>query len=256
MKRRYMVAGNWKMNGGNAANAALLTGLRAGLERCPDVEIAVCPPAIYLQSVGQALQGSTIALGAQNLSEQEKPGAFTGEIFGGMLKEFGCRYVLVGHSERRALYGETDGVAAHKFKTAQDCGLTPILCVGETLQERDSNQTEAVLQRQLGAVLTLCSAQGFANAVVAYEPVWAIGTGRNATPEQAQQAHAFLRARIADEDARIAAALRLLYGGSVKADNAAALFKGADVDGGLIGGASLKADEFLAICSAAQLQIR
>ena len=256
MTRRFLVAGNWKMNGGNAANAALLMALRAGVDRCPDVEIAVCPPAVYLQSVGQALQDSSIALGAQNLSEQEKPGAFTGEIFAGMLKELGCRYVLVGHSERRALYGETDALVAHKFKTAQACGLTPVLCVGETLQERDTHQAEVVLQRQLDAVLKLCSVQSFANAVIAYEPVWAIGTGRNATPEQAQQAHAFLRARIAGEDARIAAALRLLYGGSVKADNAAALFKGADVDGGLIGGASLKADEFLAICSAAQAQIR
>ncbi len=254
--RPYMVTGNWKMNGGNAANATLLAGLRAGLGRCRDVELAVCPPAVYLESVGRALQGSAIALGAQNLSEQEKPGAFTGEVFGGMLRELGCRYVLVGHSERRALYGETDEGVARKFKAAQACGLTPILCVGETLQERDSNQTKAVLQRQLDAVLKLCSVQSFANAVIAYEPVWAIGTGRTATPEQAQQAHAFLRARIAGEDARIAAALRLLYGGSVKSDNAAALFKEADVDGGLIGGASLKADEFLAICIAAQSQTK
>lgn len=255
MTRRYLVAGNWKMNGGNAANAALLAGIRAGLNCCREVEVAVCPPAVYLESVGRALHGSAITLGAQSLSEQEKPGAFTGEIFGGMLKELGCRYVLVGHSERRALYGETDEVVARKFKTAQACGLTPVLCVGETLQERDSSRTEAVLQRQLDAVLKLCGVRGFAEAVVAYEPVWAIGTGRNATPEQAQQAHAFLRARIAGEDARIAAALRLLYGGSVKSDNAAALFEGADVDGGLIGGASLKADEFLAICAAAQSQV-
>lgn len=256
MRRRYLVVGNWKMNGSHAANAALLDGIHAGLERCRQVEIAVCPPAAYLHPVGQSLKGTAIGLGAQNLSEQEKPGAFTGEIFGGMLKELGCRYVLVGHSERRALYGETDDVVARKFKTAQSCGLTPILCVGETLLERDANRTEAVLQRQLDAVLKLCGVHTFAEAVVAYEPVWAIGTGRNATPEQAQQVHAFLRARIAGEDARIAAALRLLYGGSVKSDNAAALFKGADVDGGLIGGASLKADEFVAICAAAQSQIK
>jgi triosephosphate isomerase len=255
MKRKYLVAGNWKMNGGHAANAALLAGIRAGLDRCPGVEVAVCPPAVYLESAGRALQGSAIVLGAQNLSEQVKPGAFTGEIFGGMLKELGCRYVLVGHSERRALYGETDELVARKFKAAQACGLTPILCVGETMQERDSNRTDAVLQRQLDAVLKLCHVQAFSQAVIAYEPVWAIGTGRNATPEQAQQAHAFLRARIAGEDARIAAALRLLYGGSVKSDNATALFSGADVDGGLIGGASLKADDFLAICAAAQAQI-
>ncbi len=256
MNRRYLVAGNWKMNGGHAANAALLDGIRAGLDRCRDVEIAVCPPAVYLDAAGCALKGTHIVLGAQNLCEQEKPGAFTGEIFGGMLKELGCHYVLVGHSERRALYGETDEIVAHKFRIAQACGLSPILCVGETLQERDSGKTEGVLQRQLDAVLKLCTVQSFANAVIAYEPVWAIGTGRQATPEQAQQAHAFLRARIADEDARIAAALRLLYGGSVKPDNAAELFKGGDVDGGLIGGASLKAGEFLAICAAAQSQIK
>lgn len=254
MSRRYLVVGNWKMNGGHAANSTLLDGIRAGLQRCPDVEIAVCPPAPYLDAVGCAAKGSGIALGAQNLSEQEKPGAFTGEIFGGMLAELGCRYVLVGHSERRVLYGESDEMVARKFKAAQASGLTPILCVGETLQERDSRQTEQVLQRQLDAVLKLSGVQAFANSVVAYEPVWAIGTGRNASAEQAQQAHAFLRARIAGEDARIAAALRLLYGGSVKPDNAGALFKGADVDGGLIGGASLKADEFLAICAAAQSQ--
>jgi len=256
MSRKYLVAGNWKMNGGNVANTALLDGIRAGLDRCRDIDVAVCPPAVYLHSVGQALKGSPLALGAQNLSDQEKPGAFTGEIHGGMLKELNCRYVLVGHSERRALYGETDEIVARKFRTAQACGLTPILCVGETLQERDSNKTESVLQRQLDAVVKLCGVKSFENAVIAYEPVWAIGTGRNATPEQAQQAHAFLRARVAGEDARIAALLRLLYGGSVKADNAAALFEGGDVDGGLIGGASLKAEEFLAICAAAQAKTK
>ncbi len=250
--RRSLVAGNWKMNGSRPANAALLEKIASGLARCPDVEVLVCPPAVYLESVGQALKGAPIKLGAQNLSEQEKPGAFTGEIHGAMLKELACEYVIVGHSERRALYGESDAVVAHKFKVAQALGLTPILCVGETLAQREANQTEAVLARQLDAVLQLCGVASLARAVVAYEPVWAIGTGRTATPQQAQDAHAFLRAQVASRDARIAAALRVLYGGSVNAGNAAALFAGADVDGGLIGGASLKADEFLAICAAAQ----
>ena len=254
--RRYLVAGNWKMNGSRAANAALVAQTVAGLARCKDVEVVVCPPSVYLESVGQALQGTAIGLGAQNLCEQDKPGAFTGEIHGAMLNELGCAYVIVGHSERRALYGETDGVVAKKFRAAQACGLTPILCVGETLQQREAGETEAVLQRQLEAVLELCGPASFARAVMAYEPVWAIGTGRTATPQQAQEAHAFLRSQIAARDARIAAALRLLYGGSVKADNAATLFAGPDVDGGLIGGASLKADEFLAICAAAQAQAR
>ena len=254
--RRYLVAGNWKMNGGHAANAALVEKTAAGLGRCRDVEVLVCPPAVYLESVGRALQDSSIKLGAQNLCDQDKPGAFTGEVHGGMLKELGCTHVIVGHSERRALYGETDAVVARKFRTAQACGLTPILCVGETLEQREANETEAVLGRQLAAVLELCGVASFAQAVVAYEPVWAIGTGRNATPQQAQDAHAFLRSQIAARDARIAAALRLLYGGSVKSDNAATLFAGPDVDGGLIGGASLKADDFLAICAAAQAQVR
>ena len=254
--RRYLVAGNWKMNGARAANASLLGQTTAGLDRCKDVEVLVCPPAPYLESVGQALRGSPIRLGAQNLCDQDKPGAFTGEIHGAMLKELACEYVIVGHSERRALYGETDAIVARKFRAAQACGLVPILCVGETLAQREAGETEGVLKRQLDAVLDLCGVASLARAVVAYEPVWAIGTGRTASPQQAQDAHAFLRAQIAERDARIAAALRLLYGGSVKSDNAATLFAGPDVDGGLIGGASLKADEFLAICAAAQAQIK
>jgi triosephosphate isomerase (TIM) len=253
--RRYLVAGNWKMNGSRAANAALVEQTRAGLGRCADVEVVVCPPAPYLESVGELVRESAIRLGAQNLSDQDKPGAFTGEVHGAMLKELGCAYVIVGHSERRALYGETDAIVARKFRTAQALGLVPILCVGETLAQREANETEAVLKRQLDAVLDACGVASLANAVVAYEPVWAIGTGRTASPQQAQDAHAFLRAQIAGRDARIAAALRLLYGGSVKSDNAATLFAGPDVDGGLIGGASLKADEFLAICAAAQAQL-
>jgi triosephosphate isomerase len=254
--RRYLIAGNWKMNGSRHANAALVDGVRGGLDRCRDVEVAVCPPAAYLESVGQALQGSPLRLGAQNLCDQDQPGAFTGELHGGMLKDVGCEYVIVGHSERRTLYGESDALVARKYRVAQACGLTPILCVGETLEQREAGQTEAVLERQLRAVLELCGAPSLARAVIAYEPVWAIGTGRNATPQQAQHAHAFLRAQIAARDGKIAAALRLLYGGSVKSENAAALFAGPDVDGGLIGGASLKVDEFLAICAAAQAQVR
>lgn len=251
MQRKYLVAGNWKMNGSLTANAALISAIGSGVGACPSVEVLVCPPAVYLESVGKRLSES-VRLGAQNLCEQEKPGAFTGEIHGGMLRELGCSYVIVGHSERRALYGEHDARVAEKFRTAQALGLTPILCVGETLEERDAGRTEAVLERQLKAVLDICGIAAFARAVVAYEPVWAIGTGRTATPEQAQSAHVFLRGLLGAADAKIAASTRLLYGGSVKADNAATLFACADVDGGLVGGASLKASEFLSICSAAQ----
>lgn len=252
MKRTPLVAGNWKMNGSRAANASLLEALRAAPTR---TELAVCPPAVYLDSVASALRGSAIKLGAQSLCEQAKPGAYTGEIHGAMLKELGCTYVLVGHSERRALYGETDDRVALKFRTAQACGLVPILCVGEQLQDREGGTTEVVLRRQMDAVIGLCGVEALANSVVAYEPVWAIGTGKTASPQQAQDAHAFLRGHVASQSAgqgaRIAAALRLLYGGSVKADNATLLFSQPDVDGGLIGGASLKADEFLAIADSA-----
>lgn len=253
--RRPLVAGNWKMNGSRQANAALVASLAAGLSRSPEVEVVVCPPAVYVESVGALLKGTPVRLGAQNLSEQDKPGAFTGEVHGAMLRDLGAEYVIVGHSERRALHGETDAVVARKFKAAQALGLVPILCVGESLDQREKEETEAVLARQLGAVLELCGAGSLARAVVAYEPVWAIGTGRTATPQQAQAAHAFLRHQVASRDARIAAALRVLYGGSVNAGNANTLFAEPDVDGGLIGGASLKAEEFLAICAAAQARI-
>lgn len=252
MSRRYLVAGNWKMNGNRAENAALVSGILQGATGNAAVEILVCPPALYVESVGAQLQGSPIQLGAQNLSDQEKAGAFTGEIQGAMLRDVGCQYVLVGHSERRALYGETDEVVARKFRTAQLSGLVPVLCVGETLEEREAGRTESVLARQLQAVLGLCGIASFGKAVIAYEPVWAIGTGKTASPEQAQEAHAFIRGQLAAQDANIANSTRILYGGSVKADNAQVLFGGADVDGGLIGGASLKAADFLAICAAAQ----
>jgi len=253
--RRYFVAGNWKMNGSRQANAALLDKVVGGLGQGGGIDVAVCPPSVYLEAVGQRLAGTPVQLGAQNLCDQDKPGAFTGEIHGAMLKEVGCACVIVGHSERRALYGESDAVVARKVRTAQSLGLLPILCVGETLEQREKNETEAVLKRQLDAVLDLCGIGSLQQAVVAYEPVWAIGTGRTAAPQQAQAAHAFLRSQVAARDARIAAALRILYGGSVNAGNAKALFAEPDVDGGLIGGASLKADEFLAICAAAQAQI-
>jgi triosephosphate isomerase len=257
-QRQYLVAGNWKMNGSLEGNRSLIGGIVAGLGQCAGVEVLVCPPAPYLAQVRELCEGSRIRLGAQNLSDQEKPGAFTGEMHGTMLRELGCQYVLVGHSERRALYGETDAIVAAKFRVAQTLGLVPVLCLGETLEERDGNRTEAVLARQLGAVLDAAgtSAFGANRAVIAYEPVWAIGTGRTATADQAQSAHAFLRGQLAGRDATIAGSTRILYGGSVKPDNAQELFAGADVDGGLIGGASLKSGDFLAICAGAQAQLK
>lgn len=254
MNRQYLVAGNWKMNGSVTANSALVEGIAAGLKGVPAVEVLVCPPAVYVQQVATLIGTRAIALGGQSLSDQEKPGAFTGETHGAMLRELGCQYVLVGHSERRALYGETDAVVAAKFCAAQKLGLVPVLCLGETLEERDGNATESVLARQLGAVLEAAGVEAFAKAVIAYEPVWAIGTGRNATAAQAQAAHYYLRGLIAQRSASIAGSVRVLYGGSVKPDNANELFACPDVDGGLIGGASLKSGDFLAICAAAQAQ--
>ena len=252
MSRRFLIAGNWKMNGSLAANAELMQALVKAQPQFPDIDLLVCPPAVYLDSVGRHRGGEAILLGGQNLSDQTRPGAFTGEVQGAMLAELGCRYVLVGHSERRALYGEDDATVARKFAAAQAAGLLPVLCLGETLEEREGGSTEGVLARQLGAVVKASGIGAFAQAVIAYEPVWAIGTGRTASPEQAQAAHAFLRGQLTAQDAKIANSTQLLYGGSVKADNAAALLSCADVDGGLIGGASLKAADFLAICAAAQ----
>lgn len=252
MKRRALVAGNWKMNGSLDANAHLIRDLLFEARRFPDIDVLICPPAPYIDSVARQIDGSPIQLGGQNLCEQEKPGAFTGEVHGGMLRDLGCAYVIVGHSERRALYGEDDARVAQKFSTAQICGLTPILCIGETLEQREAGATEAVIARQLDAVLGRYGAAAFRQALIAYEPVWAIGTGRTATPQQAQDVHAFIRGQLAAADAKIAHSTRILYGGSVKADNAESLFNCPDVDGGLIGGASLKAAEFVAICAAAQ----
>lgn len=250
-RRRPMVAGNWKMHGDAARNAALLDGLLAAPALGADVEVLVCPPLCYLQSVAARLAGSAIALGAQDVAAVQGEGAHTGEVSASMLADVGCRYVLVGHSERRALYGDSDEVVAKKFFAAQAAGLVPVLCVGESLDEREAGQTEAVLDRQLDAVLATAGIAAMARALVAYEPVWAIGTGRTATPEIAQAAHAHLRSRLAEHDATIAGSVRILYGGSVKPANAATLFAQPDVDGGLIGGASLDAADFRAICEAA-----
>ena len=249
--RRPIVAGNWKMHGSRTDNARLIEELLARCPAAPAASCVLCPPFVYLQEVARLLRGSLFALGAQDVCADAQ-GAFTGEISAAMLGDVGCEYVIVGHSERRLLYRESDQLVARKFGAAHGKRLVPILCVGEQLAEREAGRTREVVARQLDVVLELCGAGTFETAVVAYEPVWAIGTGRNATPEQAQEVHAFIRARIAGRDARIAAATRILYGGSVKAGNAAELFAMPDVDGGLIGGASLKADEFLAILAAAR----
>lgn len=248
--REKLVAGNWKLNGSLDKNKALLSALLAAAEQFKGMQAAVCAPFPYLQQLRDTLSGSAIACGAQSLSEHEQ-GAYTGEVSAAMLREFGCRYVIVGHSERRALFGEDDATVAKKFVAAQRAGLIPILCVGETLAEREGDQTEVVVGRQLDAVVEVAGAAAFQNSVIAYEPVWAIGTGKTATREQAQAVHAFIRGRLAGRDNRVAVAVQILYGGSVKAANAAELFSMPDIDGGLIGGASLDANEFLAICKAA-----
>ena len=239
-----LVAGNWKMHGNRASNRALLDAVLAGIESLEGVECAVCVPYPYLDEVAGKLAKTRLAWGVQNVSEHAQ-GAFTGEVSAPMLAEFGCRYVLVGHSERRQLYGETDAVVAAKYAAVLAQGMKPILCVGETLAERDSGRTEQVVGRQLQLVLDLNQKKSLENAVVAYEPVWAIGTGRTATPEQAQAVHAFLRGRVLPDT-------RIIYGGSVKPANAEAIFAMPDVDGGLIGGASLVAGDFIAIARAAQ----
>ena len=246
--RRGLVAGNWKMHGARGANAALVAGVRAALPAGADC--VLCPPAVYLAEIGAALAGSAIGLGAQDLSPETGQGAYTGEVSGAMLRDVGCSHVIVGHSERRARHGESDALVARKAAAALAAGLVPIVCVGETLEERDAGATPAVVGRQLEAVLAECGVEAFRTAIVAYEPVWAIGTGRTASPEQAQEVHAHLRGLIAARDATIGGSVRLLYGGSVKAGNARELFAMPDIDGGLIGGASLKAEEFTAILAA------
>ncbi|HET9663158.1 MAG TPA: triose-phosphate isomerase [Burkholderiales bacterium] len=249
--RGKLVAGNWKMNGNLASNEALLRDLIPAISPLSEVQRVVCAPFPYLAQLQQLLSGTGVGWGAQDLC-QFSEGAYTGGVSAAMLADFGCRHAIVGHSERRSIFGESDEVVAAKFAAALTAGLTPILCLGESLSEREAGDTEGVVARQLDAVTARSGAAGLARGVIAYEPVWAIGTGKTATPEQAQAVHQFIRGRVASHDKAVAESLLILYGGSVKASNAAQLFGMPDVDGGLIGGASLVADEFAAICRAAQ----
>lgn len=245
--RRAIVAGNWKMHGSKAMVAELLDGLLSELQASNPVETVVFPPFVYIDQVAATLANTPIRWGAQDVCAQAQ-GAFTGEISAEMLNDFGCRYVLIGHSERRTLFNESNAEVAAKFAAAKNAGLTPILCVGETLEQREEGETVSVIAEQLDEVLGLAEgASAFSDAVVAYEPVWAIGTGLTASPEQAQEVHAAIRAQIATKDAQIAENLSILYGGSVKPDNAEQLFAMPDIDGGLIGGASLQAQAFIEI---------
>jgi triosephosphate isomerase len=249
--RKAFVAGNWKMHGSKASILTLVSGLNAKVGEVGDVDIAVCPPAIYIDFVNRSLSTGKIAVGAQNMAEEPVQGAYTGEHSVAMLKDFDCQYVILGHSERRAIYGETDAQIAKKVKVALKNGVTPILCVGETLEERESGVMEVVIATQLDAVIAEVGIAAFEKIVIAYEPVWAIGTGKTATPAQAQEVHAFIRSKLAKLSADVAQKVIIQYGGSVKPDNAAELFSQPDIDGGLIGGASLNADDFIAICKAA-----
>lgn len=246
--RQTLIAGNWKMNGSLSSAIALIDGIKAG--DAGAAQLAVCPPAVYLMKVGGMLAETGIALGAQNVCDHEA-GAYTGEISAAMLKECGCRYAIVGHSERRTLYLESDQLIAARFRLATEAGLTPILCVGETLQEREQGVTEAVVTRQIKAVIETAGIEAVGRSVIAYEPVWAIGTGKVATPEQAQAVHAFIRNELSALDSAVAQQVQILYGGSMNPGNAGELLAQADIDGGLIGGASLKADDFIAIAQSA-----
>ena len=248
--RQPLVAGNWKMNGSLDSITALVEGVKAGLDSVSTAEMAVCPPYVYIPTVAALIGGASISLGAQDVSDQEA-GAYTGEVAPAMLTDVGCKYAIVGHSERRSIYGESDEFTASKFAAARKAGLVPILCVGELLEEREQEITEQVVSRQLDAVIDLEGVGALADAVIAYEPVWAIGTGKTASPEQAQDVHAFIRGKLAALDTAVADKVRILYGGSMNAANAAELLAMADIDGGLIGGASLKPADFLAIGSAA-----
>jgi triosephosphate isomerase len=249
--RGRLVAGNWKSNGNLAANEQLLDAVRGGAAGLAGVECAVCAPYPYLFQIQRQLAGSAVTWGGQDVSPFGA-GAYTGAVTAAMLREFGCSFAIVGHSERRSIFGESSAIVAAKFGAAMQAGLTPILCIGETLQERDAGAMERVVGAQIDAVIEAAGIAALAKSVVAYEPVWAIGTGKTATPEQAQAAHAFIRGRIATHDAAVASGLRILYGGSVKAANAPQLFAMPDIDGGLIGGAALVAEEFMAICRAAE----
>ncbi|MCG8486987.1 MAG: triose-phosphate isomerase [Chromatiales bacterium] len=248
--RRPLVAGNWKMNGSLESVRSLLDGIKEGVGAVTNAEVAVCPTAIFIPEAQQSLSGTNIAWGGQDLST-EASGAYTGEVAASMLNDFACKYVIVGHSERRTYHDESDELVAKKFATARAAGLAPILCVGETLEERESGVTNEVVARQLNAVIELEGVAALADGVIAYEPVWAIGTGKTATPEQAQEVHAFIRSLVAEKSAEVAEGVRILYGGSMKPGNAKELIDKADIDGGLIGGASLAAEDFLGICTAA-----
>lgn len=248
--RQPLVAGNWKMNGSRQNINELLDGILAGIAAVEKAEVVVCAPCIYLPQVADKLDGSTVAWGSQNVNDNDS-GAYTGEISASMLKDFGCKYAIVGHSERRAIYGETDADVARRFMAAQRHGLVPVLCVGELLEEREQGITSEVVSRQLDAVIDEAGIEAIGNSVIAYEPVWAIGTGKVATPQQAQEVHAMIRAKLAGMNADLAAGVRILYGGSMKPENAAELIGMEDIDGGLIGGASLQAEDFLGICRAA-----
>jgi triosephosphate isomerase (TIM) len=239
------------MNGSLGVSSKLVAALRGGIDAASRAEMLLCPPYVYIDRVRQWLAGSTIVLGAQDVCAEPGSGAFTGEISGAMLVDVGCRYAIVGHSERRALYGETDAVVVGKFAAAQAAGLVPILCVGESLDEREADETETVVTRQVRAVADALGVRALGMAVIAYEPIWAIGTGRTASPAQAQEVHALIRRLVAGQDATIARELRILYGGSVKGANAAELFAEEDIDGGLVGGASLDSADFLRIFQAA-----
>lgn len=246
--RRILVAGNWKLNGSKESINELLKGILAGMSEAK-TDVAVCAPYIYIPQVQEVLAGTDIGYGSQSISENDS-GAFTGEISGTMLNDFGCQYAIVGHSERRTLFCEKDEDTAKKFAAARKHGLTPILCVGELLEEREQGITEDVVSRQLDAIIDLEGVEALGDAVIAYEPVWAIGTGKTASPQQAQDVHAFIRGKIAKLNADVAEKVQILYGGSVNGGNADELFAMSDIDGGLIGGASLKAEDFLAICKA------
>jgi len=250
LTRRTLVAGNWKLNGSRESSVSLASEVAKGLNG--EADVLVCPGFSHLADVSAAIDGSALLLGAQNCSAHES-GAYTGEVAAAMLPEFGCSHVIVGHSERRQLFGETSELIASKAIAVQKAGLTPILCVGETLDEREAGKVEAVIGGQLDALLDAGGIKAFDNCVVAYEPVWAIGTGKTASPEQAQDVHAVIRAKIGKLDTACSDKLRILYGGSVKPDNAATLFSQPDIDGGLIGGAALKAADFLAICHASSV---
>lgn len=248
--RRSLVVGNWKMNGSLEKARELLGGIKAGLAGGVKAEVGVCPPFVHLHAISDLLKDSSILLGAQNVADQDE-GAYTGETSSFMLKEFGCRLAIVGHSERRMVYGESNELVAARYAKALQHGLVPILCIGETLEERETDKTFDVIGEQLDAILNTAGVESLAAAVIAYEPVWAIGTGRTASPAQAQEVHAWIRARIAALNPSVAEKLQILYGGSVKADNAAELFSMPDIDGGLVGGASLDAGSFVKICLAA-----